>query len=85
MIELIRRTIDEKGHLTVPARMIDPDANLYEAGLSPFAAIQVMIALEAACGGRISQPHVASAELLVAQFDRRLSGARGTQGGVRAG
>ncbi len=50
MIELIRRTIDEKGHLTVPARMIDPDANLYEAGLSPFAAIQVMIALEAACG-----------------------------------
>jgi acyl carrier protein len=50
MIELIRQIIDAKGHLTEPARTIDPNANLYEAGLSPFTAIQVMLVLEAACG-----------------------------------
>jgi acyl carrier protein len=50
MIDLIREIIDAKGHLPVTARTIDPNANLYEAGLSPFAAIQVMLALEDACG-----------------------------------
>jgi acyl carrier protein len=50
MIDLIREIIDAKGHLPVAARTIDPNANLYEAGLSPFAAIQVMLALENACG-----------------------------------
>ena len=50
MIDLIREIIDAKGHLPVAARTIDPNANLYEAGLSPFAAIQVMLALEDACG-----------------------------------
>jgi len=50
MIDLIREIIDAKGHLPVAARTVDPNANLYEAGLSPFAAIQVMLALEAACG-----------------------------------
>jgi acyl carrier protein len=50
MIELIRQIIDAKGHLPVAARTLDPNANLYEAGLSPFTAIQVMLALEGACG-----------------------------------
>jgi len=50
MIEVIRQIIDAKGHLPVAARTIDPNANLYEAGLSPFAAIQVMLALEEAYG-----------------------------------
>ena len=50
MIEVIRQIIDAKGHLPVAARTIDPNANLYEAGLSPCAAIQVMLALEEAYG-----------------------------------
>ncbi len=50
MIDLIREIIDAKGHLPVAARTIDPNANLYEAGLSPFTARQVMLALEDACG-----------------------------------
>ncbi len=50
MIELIRQIIDAKGHLPVAARTLAPNANLYEAGLSPFTAIQVMLALEQACG-----------------------------------
>jgi acyl carrier protein len=50
MIELIRAIIDLKGHLPVAARTLDANANLYEAGLSPFTAIQVMLALEQACG-----------------------------------
>jgi acyl carrier protein len=50
MIELIRKIIDAKGLLPVAARTLAPNANLYDAGLSPFAAIQVMLALEEACG-----------------------------------
>ncbi len=50
MIDLIREIIDAKGHLPVAARTIDPNANLYETGLSPFTVIQVMLALEDACG-----------------------------------
>jgi acyl carrier protein len=50
MIELIRKIIDAKGLLPVAARTLAPNANLYEAGLSPFAAIQLMLALEEACG-----------------------------------
>ena len=50
MIELIRQIIDAKGYLPVAAQTLAPNANLYEAGLSPFAAIHVMLALEEACG-----------------------------------
>ena len=50
MIELIRRIIDAKGLLPVAARTLAPNASLYEAGLSPFAAIQLTLALEEACG-----------------------------------
>ena len=50
MIDLIREIIDARGLLPVAAQTIDPNANLYEAGLSPFAAIQVVLALEEALG-----------------------------------
>ena len=43
MIETIRRAIDDKGHLPVVAARLAADADLYAAGLSPFAAIQVML------------------------------------------
>jgi len=55
MIELIRQIIDAKGHLPVAARTLDPNANLYEVGLSPFTAIQVMLALEEVCGVEFPQ------------------------------
>jgi acyl carrier protein len=46
MIEIIRHAIDTKGNLRVAASLIAPWANLYEMGLTPFAAIQVMLELE---------------------------------------
>lgn len=46
MIETICRAIDEKGHLTTAAAHLSADADLYAAGLTPFAAIQVMLELE---------------------------------------
>ncbi len=46
MINAIRRAIDKKGKLPVRADLIAPWANLYAAGLTPFAAIQVMIEIE---------------------------------------
>lgn len=46
MINAIRRAIDKKGKLPLGAHLIAPWADLYEAGLTPFAAIQVMIEIE---------------------------------------
>jgi hypothetical protein len=46
MIETIRRALDAKGNLRVPARDLAPRADLYAAGLTPFAAIDVMIEIE---------------------------------------
>lgn len=48
MIETIWRAIDEKGHLPVAAATIAADADLYRIGLTPFAAVQVMLAIEKA-------------------------------------
>lgn len=48
MIETIRRLLQEHGRLHVPAQELAQDANLYEAGLTPFAAIRTMLALEEA-------------------------------------
>jgi acyl carrier protein len=56
MIELIREIIDAKRCLPVAARTLNPNANLYEVGLSPFTAIQVMLALEDACGVEFPKP-----------------------------
>jgi hypothetical protein len=49
MIETVRQLIDEKGNLTVAARDLARNADLYRAGLTPFTAIQVMLALENEC------------------------------------
>jgi len=46
MIEIIRHALDVRGHLPVAASLIAPWANLYEIGLTPFNAIQVMLELE---------------------------------------
>ena len=46
MRETIQRLLDENGNLSVPARHLAPDADLYRAGLTPLAAIQLMLALE---------------------------------------
>jgi acyl carrier protein len=46
MIAIIQRAIDEKGGLAIPARSLSPDADLYGAGLTPFAAVQILLALE---------------------------------------
>jgi hypothetical protein len=46
MIEIIRHAIDVKGNLPVAASLLAPWADLYKIGLTPFAAIQVMLELE---------------------------------------
>jgi acyl carrier protein len=46
MIETIRRAIDTKGNLRVAARDLALRADLYAAGLTPLAAIEVMIEIE---------------------------------------
>jgi acyl carrier protein len=50
MIELVRQMIDEHGRLPTPARLLSSNADLYEAGLTSFAAVEVMLALEEALG-----------------------------------
>ena len=46
MIDTVRQLIDRHGNLRVPTLILTPDADLYAVGLTPFAAIQVMLALE---------------------------------------
>ena len=46
MIDTIRQVIETYGNLRAPALMLTPDADLYAVGLTPFAAIQVTLALE---------------------------------------
>jgi acyl carrier protein len=46
MNETVRRLLEEHGRLYTPVQDLASDANLYEAGLTPFAAIRVMLALE---------------------------------------
>lgn len=48
MIETVRRLLQEHGRLHVPVQDLAHDANLYDAGLTPFAAIRTMLALEEA-------------------------------------
>lgn len=50
MIELVRQVIDAQGRLRVAARTLSQNSDLYEAGLTSFAAIQIMLALEEAFG-----------------------------------
>lgn len=46
MIEIIRHAIDMKGNLPVAASLLAPWADLYKTGLTPFAAIQIMLEIE---------------------------------------
>lgn len=50
MIELVRQIIDARGRLPIAAQNLSPNSDLYEAGLTSFAAIQIMLALEEALG-----------------------------------
>jgi acyl carrier protein len=46
MNEIVRRLLDQQGCLHRPAMALASDANLYDEGLTPFAAIRIMLALE---------------------------------------
>ena len=48
MIETIRRLVQQNGKLHTPVDTLSNVDNLYEAGLTPFSAIRVMLALEEA-------------------------------------
>lgn len=48
MLDTIRRLVDEQGRLPVGAAALDDDADLYASGLTSFAAVQLMLALEEA-------------------------------------
>ncbi len=49
MIEIVRRLLEEHGRLHAPVDTLPADADLYDAGLTPFAAIRIMLALEEEC------------------------------------
>jgi acyl carrier protein len=46
MNDRIRRLLDEHGRLQVPAASLAETQDLYAAGLTSFAAVQLMLALE---------------------------------------
>ena len=46
MIEDIRRLLDEHGRLPVPASSLAGEQDLYAAGLTSFAAVQLMLGIE---------------------------------------
>lgn len=46
MIDTIRRLLKENGKLHTSVETLSTSDNLYAAGLTPFAAIRVMLALE---------------------------------------
>jgi acyl carrier protein len=46
MLDTIRRLVDEQGRLSVTAETIGDEADLYATGLTSFAAVQLMLALE---------------------------------------
>jgi acyl carrier protein len=48
MIETIRQLLQENGRLHTPIEALSDGADLYDAGLTPFAAIRTMLALEEA-------------------------------------
>jgi len=50
MIDTVRRLLQEHGRLHSPVDHLASDANLYDAGLTPFAAIRTMLAIEEAFG-----------------------------------
>ena len=55
-LQTIRRLIDENANLTTPARDLAPNTDLYRAGLAPFMAIRLMLALEREFGVEFPKP-----------------------------
>jgi acyl carrier protein len=49
MLDLVCQLLDAHGNLQVSAATLAPDADLYALGLTSFAAIRIMLALEGAC------------------------------------
>ena len=47
-MDKIRAVLDQFGKLKVPAASLGPDADLYDAGLTSFASVQLMLGLEEA-------------------------------------
>ncbi len=47
-MDKIRAILDQFGKLKVPASSLAPDADLYDAGLTSFASVQLMLGLEEA-------------------------------------
>jgi len=45
-LQTVRRVIDETANLVIPARDLASNSDLYQAGLTPFMAIRLMLALE---------------------------------------
>jgi acyl carrier protein len=45
-IQTIRRLVEEKANLATPADELTLNSDLYRAGMKPFAAVQLMLALE---------------------------------------
>jgi acyl carrier protein len=46
MNDTIRKLIDDHGRLSVPASSLTDEQDLYETGLTSFAAVQLMLGLE---------------------------------------
>lgn len=67
----IRRILDEHGQLSVQARSIRNSDNLFARGLTPLAAVDVLLAIEAAFG--VLFPSSMMARSSVASIDAILS------------
>ncbi len=50
MIAIVRKVLQQHGGLHTPVDALAWDADLYAAGLTPFAAIKIMLALETKFG-----------------------------------
>ena len=48
MEDVLRNILDRSGRLAVPAASLDENTDLYAAGLSSLATVNVMLAIEAA-------------------------------------
>jgi acyl carrier protein len=46
MVEEVRRIVGENGRLSVDIASLAPDADLYEAGMTSHASVNVMLAIE---------------------------------------
>ena len=55
MYDIIRAAIDQEARIVMPAQRLAADDNLYEAGLTLYAAVRVLLALERATGLRFSR------------------------------